>query len=566
VVPKYLLDKIPKRKRTPEHFNNEHRTAINDEIRRRHNNMIDLRETYKNDINSYSLQTKTVIENLVTHYTSKDLRETEMRYKGQIDSLIIMKRAFVYKHEQPTETVINLTNKVLTKLEKETLGYGINMTWPLKINQLDIKVESEFLFNKISKTSGINDVELDAVKTSLKTHYTKIVKMKEKTNNKVKSQVIALHNLAKEKNIYYAKFDKGNGICIENRDAYINKMNSILSDTSKFKLYTPHGNIKKNFFIQMEETFNRKIKTFYDSKNINKETYDKIRSVGSQPARLYGLPKIHKDKNNPKYRPILSMPNAYCTNLAKYLDELLKPFLPEVFTVKDSFEFKSQLSQFQFKSSYFLVSFDVTSLFTNVPVEETIEFICQKMIDFNKFPMNKQTLKKLLLLACKNVLFSFNNIFYQQHDGMCMGSNLGPTMAGFAMHMIEEQYNQTPLFYKRYVDDIFAVFKSKTEADNFFNNMNLLHNNIKFTKEEEQNGSLNFLDLTITRNNNILETEWHIKSTNTGTYLHKSAFSPQTYKKAAIRSLIYRAYKLSSNKEKFEKAYEIIENIFIQKD
>ena len=146
---------------------------------------------------------------------------------------------------------------------------------------------------------------------------------------------------------------------------------------------------------------------------------------------------------------------------------------------------------------------------------------------------------------------------------MCMGSNLGPTMAAFIMDKIENQMSTTPKFYCRYVDDIFIIASSSSEADDFLTDINKIHPNIQFTKENETDRKLTFLDVEICREDQRFATNWHIKSTNTGQYLHKHAFAPQTYKYAAIKSLIYRAFRLCSYNTGFEEAYKIIRNIFV---
>ena len=166
-------------------------------------------------------------------------------------------------------------------------------------------------------------------------------------------------------------------------------------------------------------------------------------------------------------------------------------------------------------------------------------------------------------MSCTDVLFSFDNELYVNKDGMCMGSNLGPTMAGYAMNMVEKQFPNIPLFYKRYVDDSFAIFSKKEEAHHFLSLINKIHRNIQFTIEEEKADSLVFLDICVERFQNKMLTKWHIKGTNTGTYLNKQAFSPKSHKSAAIRSLINRAYKLCSKYEDFEKCFKLIRCIFI---
>ena len=147
---------------------------------------------------------------------------------------------------------------------------------------------------------------------------------------------------------------------------------------------------------------------------------------------------------------------------------------------------------------------------------------------------------------------------------MCMGSNLGPTMAAFMMDKIENKMPNTPQFYCRYVDDIFTILKSPKEAENFLTAINQIHPNIQFTKEEENDKKIVFLDVEVNHQEQLI-TKWHLKETNNEQYLHKHAYAPQSYKYAAIRSLIYRAFRLCSNRLDFENCYKTIQNIFINR-
>ena len=79
-----------------------------------------------------------------------------------------------------------------------------------------------------------------------------------------------------------------------------------------------------------------------------------------------------------------------------------------------------------------LVSYDVSSLFTNVPVDETIEALAEKAFEndwFNKehgLNITKTNLMELLTVATKNQLFQFEGNLYEQMDSVVMGSPLGP--------------------------------------------------------------------------------------------------------------------------------------------
>ena len=87
---------------------------------------------------------------------------------------------------------------------------------------------------------------------------------------------------------------------------------------------------------------------------------------------LYGLPKVHKD--NCPARPILSAIGTYNYNLAKFFVPLLKPLTINLYTVTDSFSFVKEIFSFR-NHSFYMASFDVTSLFTNVHLDEVID-IC----------------------------------------------------------------------------------------------------------------------------------------------------------------------------------------------
>ena len=86
-----------------------------------------------------------------------------------------------------------------------------------------------------------------------------------------------------------------------------------------------------------------------------------------------------------------------------------------------------------------LVSFDVTSLFTNVPLEYTIDVIIRKVYEEKliKTDIPKKEMKKLLLLYTKNFHFEYNGETFQQFDGVAMGSPLAPVITGIFMVELE---------------------------------------------------------------------------------------------------------------------------------
>ena len=121
-------------------------------------------------------------------------------------------------------------------------------------------------------------------------------------------------------------------------------------------------------------------------------------------------------------------------------------------------------------SRKFLVSYNVTSPFTNIPLQETIDIAINLI--FNHDPnlnITKKELKKLFLFATSQKHFIFNSKFYNQIDGAAMGSPLAPVLANIFMGFYESEwlneYNlNKPNFYLRYVDNILAAFDKEQES------------------------------------------------------------------------------------------------------
>src|ERR1044072_2259941 len=108
----------------------------------------------------------------------------------------------------------------------------------------------------------------------------------------------------------------------------------------------------------------------------------------------------------------------------------------------------------------FVIKF-VESLFTNVPVFETIDIIINNVYHSNTMSppeISEQNMRNLLLICCTQAPFKFKENIYLQIDRVSMGSRLGPTFADFYMANLEnkilgENNNFNSVFYIRYVDD-----------------------------------------------------------------------------------------------------------------
>ena len=155
--------------------------------------------------------------------------------------------------------------------------------------------------------------------------------------------------------------------------------------------------------------------------------YRKIYPTGLQLARFYGFPKLHKKRDacaTPPFRPIVSSIGAYNYNLSKYLASILGPCIPDKHTTQDSFSFVNEFSNIQSQNK-FLISFDVESLFTNIPLSQTIDLAVETIFKHNpEFPISKANLRELFTFATSQTHFLFNGLFYDQCDGVVNGFSL----------------------------------------------------------------------------------------------------------------------------------------------
>ena len=302
---------------------------------------------------------------------------------------------------------------------------------------------------------------------------------------------------------------------------------------------------------------------------IGKEGYDKICPEGSRPGILYGNPKIHKPvvDNLPKFRPILSAINTPGYNLAKFLIPILEPLTHNEFTIKDSFSFAKDITTYD--SSLYMASLDVESLFTNIPLNETINNCVSDLHNKNLYngKLSKRDLFKLLETATSESSFIFDYLLYKQVDGVAMGSPLGPTLANaFLCHYEKEWLDNCPIhfkpvIYKRYVDDIFVLFSSKEHLQLFVDYMNKQHKCLKFTSEAENDNSFSFLDIKITRHNQQFKTSVYRKPTFSGVFTHYESYVDQTYKKSLIDTLLFRCFSICSDYTSFHLEVENLREI-----
>ena len=136
--------------------------------------------------------------------------------------------------------------------------------------------------------------------------------------------------------------------------------------------------------------------------------------------------------------------------------------------------------------------FDIESLYTNIPVKETIDIIVDSLYSNDRFRnLNRNEFRKLLITIAEDNFIIFNNKFFKQIEGLAMGNSISATFANIFMSYNEQNWLREcpiefkPILYKHYVDDTFVLLKNKSDGSLFFDYINNKHRNIKFTMEKE---------------------------------------------------------------------------------
>ena len=208
-------------------------------------------------------------------------------------------------------------------------------------------------------------------------------------------------------------------------------MKELWSDVSKFQCLEIPSDKYLNFVINSQDKIKSIIKSLRDKESLTDMLYKKISPVRHCRGILYGQAKVQKPviSNCPSVRPVLDAINTPSYKLAKFLVPILSPLTINEYTVKDSFASSKEITKPD--GNYVMASLDVEWLFTNIPLQKTIEN-CLNNLFFDKCKignLTKQDLYDLLPAAAKESFFIFDNSLYRQIDGVAMGSHLGPNLA-----------------------------------------------------------------------------------------------------------------------------------------
>ena len=261
-------------------------------------------------------------------------------------------------------------------------------------------------------------------------------------------------------------------------------------------------------------------------------------------------------------RPVLSMPGSAYHGVAQVVSNWLSN-VPECQINCNTKTICDALKYVNLEKDESIVSFDVTSLYTNVPVIEAIERCADLLFKAVKISVDKETFIELAKIASCNVVMSTHDGFYRQIDGLAMGSAPAPFLANGWLSQFDPKIKDDAKLYYRYMDDIVREIKTEN-IDQKLNEINSYHPALKFTIEKETDNSLPLLDMKIMRKDCKLSSTWYSKPTDTGLIMNFHSFAPEKYKHSVVSGFVYRIYRSCSSWDNFHLSLERAKKILNQ--
>ena len=278
----------------------------------------------------------------------------------------------------PDKVIYNVSSVTLSDSDKSLSNKGLNFALqPASLEYSEYLVDYELFFrDTFSLETSHFDREL--LKSRLKNLVFlsfKTCNPSRKPNNLTPEEFESLLKLSKNKNVVIQKSDKGNSVVLIDEIFYTNSIKKLLDNLRQFEKLSIDPSKELNFILNCEQKVIDILKEIKNKNRINEDLYNKLHPVCSQSGVLYGLANIHKKVIDgcPTFRPIFSAIGTSTYQIARFLVPILKDLTSNEYSVEDSFDFAKEI--LQQNSDYFMASLDITSLFTIIPLDETIN-IC----------------------------------------------------------------------------------------------------------------------------------------------------------------------------------------------
>ena len=361
----------------------------------------------------------------------------------------------------------------------------------------------------------------------------------EKNLNLNKNEIYFLKKFIRDRPFKITDCDKNVGICIMSNEIY-NEL--ILNQLSNISTYVKIDNIIKD---TISEEITNQLHDLYLNGHISKKLFSKLSCEQNSFGKFRILPKLHKE--NFSVRPIINCKMHFTSNLCLLIDLLLKPFVKNMPSyIQDSQQLIQETTNLKLVDNVKLFSCDFESLYSNIILSDCLNTICEYMQNkINSTEIDIIGFRCILKIIFEFNYFKYKDIVYKQIKGIAMGSKCGPSIANIYISCLEKTFLQIyrPIFYKRFIDDIFLITSIDFNIDYLKNNFLNLKLNVDCGLE------VVFLDLRIKicKICNILKFSLYVKPTNTFSYLKTNSNHPNYIFSNIVKTLFIRIRRICTD-------------------
>ena len=288
------------------------------------------------------------------------------------------------------------------------------------------------------------------------------------------------------------------------------------------------------------------------------ESFLRLDPCHLRTQQMYFLKKVHKSPM--QVRPIVSGSSGPTEKLSQLLDHFIAPHVKATKSyLSDSSHLVNILNSSPFPSNIILATVDVVGLYLNIPHSEGIDASIRHMYsDLDTAPpFPPEVARTFFEVVLNQNYFEFNGSMFRQTQGTAMGTRMAPSYANLFMAWLEgpllsSSGSEDLLLWRRFIDDIFLVWKGTSASlTAFLNHLNTIHNTIKFTYTVHPS-SVDFMDLTIYKGPRFqgvgrLDVKPFFKAVNKFCYLHYSSSHPRTLFSGIAKGEFTRAARHSTN-------------------
>ena len=368
IIPNGLRVSLPVRTARPDNIANKTSQALLRERighARRQKVLTSLRiRDLESDL-SQSLNTErwAQLDQLCRESASRVHRTVKERQTRKFEALRNQRPIHTFTALDRKKLVVNVSHRTLSPQEEEVLALGLSFVIaPKQIPYHEIIPATEATSWRLDKPTA--DALRQAVNGVLQ-------QAKTPRPNMSFQQRRTIQDLKRDETIVILPADKGRATVVMNSEDYTSKMEKILNDDK----YRP---LRRDPTLTIEKKVTKSLKLLHSDGHISDKLLDQLTPRYSDPPQMYGLPKVHKE--NIPMRPIVSTIGSPTYRLAKELARILTPLTGKNSNaVKNSAQFVTSLQNVRISPDDQLVSFDVVSLFTQVPSDHALKVVEKRL-------------------------------------------------------------------------------------------------------------------------------------------------------------------------------------------